>query len=90
MASNLKVTELDFFQIKENFKAYLKAQQDKGKFVDYDFDGSGMQKILRCLKNFQGIQQACQTSFEMLFCKGQMPPHYVYRDPNWAIYHGCF
>mgnify|MGYP003341634971 CR=1 FL=1 len=49
MASNLKVTELDFFQIKENFKAYLKAQQDKGKFVDYDFDGSGMSVLLDIL-----------------------------------------
>ena len=49
MASNLKVTELDFFQIKENFKTYLKAQQDKGKFVDYDFDGSGMSVLLDIL-----------------------------------------
>jgi hypothetical protein len=49
MASNLKVTELDFFQIKENFKTYLKAQQDKGKFVDYDFDGSGMSVFLDIL-----------------------------------------
>lgn len=49
MASNLRVTELDFFQIKENFKNYLKAQQDKGKFVDYDFDGSGMSVLLDIL-----------------------------------------
>ena len=49
MASNLKVTELDFFQIKENFKTYLKAQQDKGKFIDYDFDGSGMSVLLDIL-----------------------------------------
>jgi hypothetical protein len=49
MASNLKVTELDFFQIKENFKSYLKAQQDKGKFTDYDFDGSGMSVLLDIL-----------------------------------------
>lgn len=49
MASNLRVTELDFFQIRENFKNYLKAQQDKGKFVDYDFDGSGMAVLLDIL-----------------------------------------
>ena len=49
MASNLKVTELDFFQIKENFKSYLKTQQDKGKFTDYDFDGSGMSVLLDIL-----------------------------------------
>ena len=49
MASNLKVTELDFFQIKENFKTYLKAQQEKGKFTDYDFDGSGMSVLLDIL-----------------------------------------
>lgn len=49
MASNLKVTELDFFQIKENFKTYLKAQQEKGKFTGYDFDGSGMSVLLDIL-----------------------------------------
>jgi hypothetical protein len=49
MASNLRVTELDFFQIRENFKTYLKAQQDKGKFTDYDFDGSGMSVLLDIL-----------------------------------------
>jgi hypothetical protein len=49
MASNLRVTELDFFQIRENFKSYLKTQQDKGKFTDYDFDGSGMSVLLDIL-----------------------------------------
>ena len=46
MASNLKVTELDFFQIRENLKTYLKAQS---KFQDYDFEGSGMAVLLDVL-----------------------------------------
>jgi YHS domain-containing protein len=49
MASNLRVTELDFFQIKNNLKAYMKSLQDKGKFSDYDFDGSGMAVLLDLL-----------------------------------------
>ena len=39
MATNLKVTELDFDDIKSNLKAFLKQQTE---FNDYDFDGSGM------------------------------------------------
>jgi hypothetical protein len=46
MASNLRVTELDFFQIRENLKTYLKAQS---KFQDYDFEGSGMSVLLDVL-----------------------------------------
>jgi hypothetical protein len=46
MASNLKVTELDFFQIRENLKTYLKSQS---KFQDYDFEGSGMSVLLDLL-----------------------------------------
>ena len=46
MASNLKVTELDFFQIRENLKTYLKSQS---KFQDYDFEGSGMAVLLELL-----------------------------------------
>lgn len=46
MASNLKVTELDFFQIRENLKGYLKTQT---QFKDYDFDGSGLSVILDLL-----------------------------------------
>jgi hypothetical protein len=46
MASNLKVTELDFFQIRENLKDYLKSQD---RFKDYDFDGSGMSVLLDVL-----------------------------------------
>jgi len=43
---NLRVTELDFDQIKENLKIYLKAQQE---FKDYDFDGSGIDILLDSL-----------------------------------------
>lgn len=46
MASNLKVTELDFFQIRENLKDYLRTQN---KFKDYDFDGSGLSVVLDLL-----------------------------------------
>lgn len=46
MASNLKVTELDFFQIRENLKAFLKTQT---QFRDYDFEGSGISIILDLL-----------------------------------------
>ena len=43
---NLRITELDFDQIKENLKIYLKAQQE---FKDYDFDGSGIDILLDTL-----------------------------------------
>ena len=45
----LKVTELDFFQIKENFKNHLKSLQNQGKFTDYDFEGSGMAVLIDLL-----------------------------------------
>ena len=41
--ANLQVTELDFDDIKENLKTFLKAQN---KFKDYDFEGSGMNVLL--------------------------------------------
>jgi len=43
---NLRVTELDFDQIKENLKIYLKAQKE---FTDYDFDGSGIDVLFDAL-----------------------------------------
>ena len=46
MAQNLKVTELDFDQIKLNLKNYLKTQST---FNDYDFDGSGLSVLLDVL-----------------------------------------
>jgi len=42
----IKVTELDFDQIKSNFKNYLKGQTE---FQDYDFEGSGVSVLLDIL-----------------------------------------
>ncbi len=42
----LRVTELDFDQIKENLKIFLKSQEE---FRDYDFDGSGINILLDTL-----------------------------------------
>ena len=46
MASNLNVTELDFADIKNNLKNFLKQQSE---FNDYDFDGSGLSVLLDVL-----------------------------------------
>ena len=43
---NIPVTELDFFQIKDNLKSYLSNQNE---FKDYDFDGSAMSILLDVL-----------------------------------------
>lgn len=48
MASILNVTELDFDQIKENLKTYLKNQDG---FTDYDFDGAGLNILLDVFAN---------------------------------------
>jgi hypothetical protein len=45
-ANNLNVTELDFDQIKQNLKNYLKTQAE---FNDYDFNGSGLSVLLDVL-----------------------------------------
>ena len=42
--SRLRVTELDFDNIKDNLKFFLKGQD---KFKDYDFEGSGMNILTR-------------------------------------------
>ncbi len=42
----LRVTELDFDNIKENLKTFLKAQTE---FKDYDFEGAGMNILLDTL-----------------------------------------
>ena len=42
----LKVTELDFDNIKTNLKTFLKGQN---QFKDYDFEGSGMSVLLDTL-----------------------------------------
>src|SRR5210317_2235210 len=46
MATNLNVTELDFADIKQNLKNFLKQQAE---FNDYDFDGSGLNVLLDVL-----------------------------------------
>jgi hypothetical protein len=43
---NLQVTELDFDDIKNNLKTYLKGQSE---FSDYNFEGSGMSVLLDAL-----------------------------------------
>ncbi len=44
--SRLRVTELDFDEIKDNLKTFLKGQD---QFKDYDFEGSGMSVLLDTL-----------------------------------------
>lgn len=46
MANSLRVTELDFDQIKQNLKTYLQGQST---FTDYDFEGSGLSILLDIL-----------------------------------------
>lgn len=46
MADRLKVTELDFDQIKSNLKDFLRQQTE---FQDYDFEGSGLNVLLDVL-----------------------------------------
>ena len=46
MATNLNVTELDFDQIKQNLKNFLKQQEE---YTDYDFEGSGLSTLLDVL-----------------------------------------
>lgn len=46
MANRLRVTELDFDQIKNNLKIFLKQQT---KFQDYDFEGAGLNILLDVL-----------------------------------------
>ena len=44
--SNLRISELDFDQIKTNLKTFLHAQTE---FTDYDFEGSGLSTLLDIL-----------------------------------------
>lgn len=46
MATNLRVTELDFDTIKSNLREFLRA---KPEFTDYDFEGSGLSVLLDLL-----------------------------------------
>lgn len=44
--TSLRITELDFFSIKENLKNYLRSQSE---FQDFDFEGSAMSVLLDIL-----------------------------------------
>lgn len=44
--TSLRVTELDFFSIRENLKTFLRSQD---QFKDFDFEGSGMSVLLDIL-----------------------------------------
>lgn len=46
MTDRLRVTELDFDQIKQNLKTFLQSQSE---FTDYDFEGSGLNVLLDIL-----------------------------------------
>ena len=46
MATNLRVTELDFDEIKKNIKNYLKGLPE---FTDYDFEGSALSVLIDTL-----------------------------------------
>jgi hypothetical protein len=55
MATTIRSTELDFFEIKESLKLFLKQQEE---FRDYDFEGSGLSNILDVLAHnthFNGL-----------------------------------
>lgn len=44
--AQLRVTELDFFGIRDNLKAYLQSQEE---FSDYNFDGAGLSVLIDLL-----------------------------------------
>lgn len=46
LPSNARIVELDFLQVKENFKNFLKSQS---QFNDYNFDGAGLSILLDVL-----------------------------------------
>jgi hypothetical protein len=55
MATTIQSTELDFFEIKENLKSYLRQREE---FEDYDFEGSALSNLLDVLAHnthFNGL-----------------------------------
>ena len=60
--SRLRVTELDFDNIKDNLKFFLKGQD---KFKDYDFEGSGMNILLDTLAYNTHYMPSMQTWLQM-------------------------
>ena len=51
----LSVNQLDYFEIRQNIKNFMKSQE---QFLDYDFEGSGLSVLLDVLSyvtHYQGI-----------------------------------
>ena len=48
MATTIRSTELDFFELKDNLKLFL---QQSDEFRDYDFEGSALSNILDVLSH---------------------------------------
>lgn len=71
MASNTPITELDFLQIKNNLKSFLKGQD---RFKDYDFEGSNMSVMLDVLayNTFQNNFYTNMAFSEMFLDSAQM------------------
>ena len=60
--TNLRITELDFVQIRNNLKDFLRNQSE---FTDYDFEGSGIGILLDVLAyatHYQGMQVNMEAS----------------------------
>lgn len=76
MTTTIKSTELDFQEIKNNLKNFLK---DGGEFNDYDFDGSGINNILDVLA-YNTHYNALMTNFalnESFLVTAQLRPSVV-------------
>lgn len=76
MTTIIKSTELDFQNIKESLKTYLKGT---GEFNDYDFEGSGISNVLDVLA-YNTHYNALQTNFalnESFLVTAQLRPSVV-------------
>ena len=76
MSTTIKSTDLDFQQIKENLKTFLK---ESGEFNDYDFEGSALSSILDVLAYNTHIN-ALTTNFalnESFLVTAQLRPSVV-------------
>jgi hypothetical protein len=71
MALNTPITDLDFLQIKNNLKEFLKGQD---RFKDYDFEGSNMSVLLDVLayNTFQNNFYTNMTFSEMFLDSAQL------------------
>ena len=59
----MDISELDFDNIKENLKVFLRSQSE---FTDYDFEGSGMNILLDTLA-YNTHYQAFNANFVFIF-----------------------